>query len=1018
MRSRWGSVLLAALLASSLLPFFMQEGADGAYSGDFPRNYNMQDYEPSAEEQWDLDVTGTEDGKYFAVWADMRIFPDIRFSKSQNGTSWGDGEFNNNDIVVNSDSGEGLDHWAPSIAADSRPRLYCVWLDNGGDGVRLMMSTSNNSGNFWVPAIHISVVTGQISEPEIVWSPTAGLVIVYVLEHERTPGGSLEKDIMFTWSTNEGESFSTPVMLNDDDSEEDQLHPSVSVSSGGRIVVAWEDYRNGDSVSGYNSDIYMAYTTTGLSFTNDIRVGRTGEDDKQQYPDASFSKRGDILVVWQESTLSGWRVKYSLGWAASQGWDRNMSISYPATAENLTTDDQFRPKVGFIDGAFSIAWVEVDIRDFYLVRCAYLTRIGDFTTGNHIVDNSIDLGTFINDPDIYISEMYRETVSVIGTGTKTQVFWLDQRTDPNPSNDLNQDSDPYTATAIKDTSLPIPPAVVQATTSFVSWGEATIKWDISPDVEFKGYYLAISKGTNPPYPDENINNGSITNRITTSFTFNDLAPKTQYSVRLLTLDRFGNRAYSNPVQFFTGSNSLPNFKFIEPDGMDDDVDSGLTISWECSDPEEIAEFTIHYDTDLDPEGQVFLYGGTTSDGNGFGEYFWNTTNIPSGGYTLNATISDDVNDPVTVYSPAIIVTHRTIIKDHPRVLSVSVEGGVGSAFADSSVTVTFSKPISQVSLNTDSFFVLDPMNQRVLGTISMSGEDRMIWHPLEHLEFGSQYTLVLKPGITDLSGIELDGSNIGQPSAYEFTFTTRSDSKEPIVRKWSPQGSGTPMRPSIIAEFDIPISTSTLNSDNIILKGPSGREIPLGIETEDGDLKVTMKPQEPLSSNSTYSLTILTGITSQKGQRLGSQFKWNFTTGEPVMSQDSDSDSTPDDLDWFPNDPSESKDTDRDGIGDNKDLDDDGDGMPDIWEEKYGFDPLDPSDAEGDADDDGRSNLDEYLERSNPISGSVEKDNTLVYYLILMAVGMIIIISLVIYAVVLRKNIREKEEHRNFFQEE
>jgi hypothetical protein len=57
---------------------------------------------------------------------------------------------------------------------------------------------------------------------------------------------------------------------------------------------------------------------------------------------------------------------------------------------------------------------------------------------------------------------------------------------------------------------------------------------------------------------------------------------------------------------------------------------------------------------------------------------------------------------------------------------------------------------------------------------------------------------------------------------------------------------------------------------------------------------------------------------------------------------------------------------DGDGIGDNADTDNDNDGMPDSFELTYDFDPLDPSDANGDADGDGISNVNEYNQRSNP----------------------------------------------------
>ena len=46
--------------------------------------------------------------------------------------------------------------------------------------------------------------------------------------------------------------------------------------------------------------------------------------------------------------------------------------------------------------------------------------------------------------------------------------------------------------------------------------------------------------------------------------------------------------------------------------------------------------------------------------------------------------------------------------------------------------------------------------------------------------------------------------------------------------------------------------------------------------------------------------------------------------------------------------------------------DDDNDGMPDDWEIQYGLDPLDETDASGDLDGDGVSNLEEYLAGTDP----------------------------------------------------
>ncbi len=86
-----------------------------------------------------------------------------------------------------------------------------------------------------------------------------------------------------------------------------------------------------------------------------------------------------------------------------------------------------------------------------------------------------------------------------------------------------------------------------------------------------------------------------------------------------------------------------------------------------------------------------------------------------------------------------------------------------------------------------------------------------------------------------------------------------------------------------------------------------------------------------------------------------------------VPYSDTDGDGVPDYKDAFPSDPAEAIDTDGDGIGNNADQDDDGDKMPDTWENQYGFNPL-IDDAAGDEDGDGLSNLDEYYAGTNPVA--------------------------------------------------
>lgn len=85
---------------------------------------------------------------------------------------------------------------------------------------------------------------------------------------------------------------------------------------------------------------------------------------------------------------------------------------------------------------------------------------------------------------------------------------------------------------------------------------------------------------------------------------------------------------------------------------------------------------------------------------------------------------------------------------------------------------------------------------------------------------------------------------------------------------------------------------------------------------------------------------------------------------------DTDGDGVVDAEDAFPKDPFEQIDTDLDGLGNNADSDDDNDGMPDKWEDRYGMDPL-TDDSHLDTDMDGMTNMEEYLNGTDPTQSNL-----------------------------------------------
>ena len=177
--------------------------------------------------------------------------------------------------------------------------VYIVFDDERNSSNRYVyFSKSTDAGTTWSPNIRIDgdlpgIETGGAS----ITLDAKGWLYVTWMSWE----AGNDRNVYFAKSTDGGENFSYPVIVNDTTRTTQEM-PSIAVdSSGQKIFIAWDDTRN--PVGFPNYDIYFSRSTDGgLNFEPSIRVDDTGNDSSwQQIPSIGCTRSGDtIYVAWRD----------------------------------------------------------------------------------------------------------------------------------------------------------------------------------------------------------------------------------------------------------------------------------------------------------------------------------------------------------------------------------------------------------------------------------------------------------------------------------------------------------------------------------------------------------------------------------------------------------------------------------------------------------------------------------------------------------------------------------------------
>jgi hypothetical protein len=242
----------------------------------------------------------------------------ILFSKSTNsGESWFDPKKINDISGLCNDDDNTVEGAVPAVGPDGQ--IYVAWAGPLG----IVFDKSYDAGETWGRDIFVNEMPGgwDFNIEGLQWgngmpvtvcdiSNTATRGTIYIMWGD-TRNGELNHDIFLSRSTDEGETWSEPIKVNDDNTERSQFFGWIAIDqTTGFIYISFYDRRN---TTGTDTDYYLARSVDGgISFTNHkINENTFTPTTDKFFGDYSniVAYNGRIYPIWNQMTngeLSIW----------------------------------------------------------------------------------------------------------------------------------------------------------------------------------------------------------------------------------------------------------------------------------------------------------------------------------------------------------------------------------------------------------------------------------------------------------------------------------------------------------------------------------------------------------------------------------------------------------------------------------------------------------------------------------------------------------------------------------------
>ncbi|MEO8576085.1 MAG: Ig-like domain-containing protein [Gemmatimonadales bacterium] len=231
-------------------------------------------------------------------------------------------------------------------------------------------------------------------------------------------------------------------------------------------------------------------------------------------------------------------------------------------------------------------------------------------------------------------------------------------------------------------------------------------------------------------------------------------------------------------------------------------------------------------------------------------------------------------------------TFTTLILDStpPSVTSVNPVNNATGVPISTNVLVSFNEAMDPTTINTTTVTLRNTGTSAVVaGTVTFnSGTNVATFTPSGPLSNATNYTVSVTTGVKDVAG-----NAIAAQFNSNFTTAALADVIPPTIVSRTPinGATGQAVTTNATVTFSENMDASTINATNITLTTTSGGTlVPATVTCNSPCTTATLDPTPTLAANTSYTLTITTGVKDVAGNALGATSTSTFTTAPDVTA--------------------------------------------------------------------------------------------------------------------------------------